>query len=127
MRIRFLPVTCLVAVAACLAGAAWAEPQPATEVFKVIKPNVTLPRSSNGLTETQFVDRDTYVLRSANRWYRAEINKNCGRDSDRGRPVVFKLDSAGTLGKYSQVILDEHRLCRVEQLDRIEPPKNQHR
>ena len=126
MRYTLRSLACLT-ISACLGGGAWGEPQPASEVFKVIKPNVTLSRSNNGLTETQFVDRDTYVLRSANRWYRAEINKNCGRDSDRGRPVVFKLDAAGTISRYSEVILDEHRLCRVAQLDRIEPPKNQHR
>jgi hypothetical protein len=127
MRYPLQLLASLAAAGACLAAAAWADPQPETEVFTVIKQNVTLPRSSNGLTETQFVDKDTYVLRSANRWYRAEINKNCGRDSDRGQPVVFKLDAAGTLSKYSEVMLDAHRLCRVEQLDRIEPPKNQHR
>jgi hypothetical protein len=114
----------IAAASAGLASPAWAEPQPAPEAYKVITANVTLPRSASGLTETQFIDKDTYILRSANRWYRAEINRNCGRDSDRGRPVVFKLDAAGTLGRYTPVILDEHRLCRIEQLDRIEPPKN---
>jgi hypothetical protein len=109
-------------------GCASAGPPPPAETLTVIKANVVLPRStSGGFTETHFFDKDTYLLRSANRWYRAQLTRDCGRDEDRFRPIIFKLDATSTLSRYSEVILSNERICRIEKLDRIEPPKDKYR
>lgn len=121
--IRTLTV-CWAALASVACATAPAE-QTAPRNFVVLEENVSVPYASNTASSFERVDADTYLLKiNGNRWYKAELFKNCGDGArnqfgiriDTGRDPTNRIDTFTTL------ILDETHYCRIQKLDRIEAP-----
>ncbi len=121
--IRTLAV-CSAALASVACATAPAE-QTAPRNFVVIEENVSIPYASNAASSFERVDADPYLLKiNSNRWYKAELLKNCGDGAcnqfgiriDTGRDPTNRIDTFTTL------VLDESHYCRIQKLDRIEPP-----
>jgi len=121
--IRTLTVCCA-ALASVGCATAPAE-HTAPRNFVVLEENVSIPYSTNSLSSFERVDADTYLFKvNGNRWYKAELMKNCGDGASNGFGIRVDTgrDPTNRIDTFTTLILDETHHCRIQKLDRIEPP-----
>ncbi|HEX5007236.1 MAG TPA: DUF6491 family protein [Hyphomonadaceae bacterium] len=119
--IRLLSLGAAMACAACVSM-----PAEAPRSFVVIEENATISYSER-ITTFERVSDSAYLLRiDPNRWYKAELKENCARGAT--DELTIRIDSgpdpAARIDTFSYLVLDDLRRCRIQRLDRIQPPRD---